>query len=113
MDSRYESDSLGKQSTANLAVAAASAGLFDLDTPLAHYNVTSTSWPPKWWPLVTARHLLGQVGGCVTGGNSGVPGYEQCYSPPGTNWTYDSEIFVGHLSKLIVSPPPPCRPLRA
>eukprot|EP01052_Picozoa_sp_SAG31_P057786 SAG31_NODE_17294_length_676_cov_1.228769_1_plen_164_part_00 len=73
------------------------------DTPLAHYNVTPApnSWPPQWWPLVTARHLLGQVGGCVTGGNSGVPGYEQCYSAPGTNWTYDSEVFIGHLSKLI------------
>ena len=109
-DSRYESDSLGKQGTSLVLAMAASKGLIDLDTPLAHYGVNNTgddgaagSWPAEWWPKVTARHLLSQTGGCVTGGNSGVAGFPQCYSPPGTNWTYDSEDFVGHLSKLITA----------
>jgi hypothetical protein len=25
----------------------------------------------------------------------------QCYSAPGTNWTYDSEKFIEHLSDLV------------
>ena len=55
----------------------------------------------RWWPKVTARHLLSQTGGCVTGETSGLPGYPECYSAPGTNWTYDSEDFIGHLSLLV------------
>ena len=108
--SKYESDSLGKQGTSLVLAMAASKGLIDLDTPLAHYGVNNTgddgaagSWPAEWWPKVTARHLLSQTGGCVTGGNSGVAGFPQCYSAPGTNWTYDSEDFIGHLSKLITA----------
>ena len=50
---------------------------------------------------MTARHLLSQTGGCVTGETSGLPGYPECYSAPGTNWTYDSEDFIGHLSLLV------------
>jgi CubicO group peptidase (beta-lactamase class C family) len=102
-ENKYESDSLAKTATALLMMTAASKGLFDLDTPLAHYGVAPAngSWPPYWWPEVTARHLLTQTGGCVTGGNSGVAGYEQCYSKPGTNWTYDSEMFIEHLSELL------------
>ena len=82
---------------------AATRGLIDLDTPLAHYGVENgnNTWPPHWWKQVTARHLLSQTGGCVTGETSGVAGFPQCYSAPGTNWTYDSEDFIGHLSKLI------------
>ena len=100
---KYESDSLGKQGTALIMAMAATRGLIDLDTPLAHYGVenSNSSWPPHWWEKVTARHLLSQTGGCVTGETSGVKGYPQCYSAPGTNWTYDSEDFIGHLSKLI------------
>ena len=55
----------------------------------------------RFWPKVTARHLLSQTGGCVTGETSGLPGYPECYSAPGTNWTYDSEDFIGHLSLLV------------
>ena len=101
VESKYESDSLAKTGSALLVLAAASAGLFDLDTPLANYGVKNGGWPPKWWPQVTPRHLLTQTGGCVTGGHSGVPGYEDCYSPPGSNWTYDSETFIEHLSDLL------------
>ena len=94
---KYESDSLGKQGTSLIMTLGATKGLIDLDTPLAKYGVTPDpdTWPPKWWPNVTARHLLSQTGGCVTGGNSGIEGYPQCYSAPGTNWTYDSEVFIG------------------
>jgi hypothetical protein len=102
---KYESDSLGKQGTSLIMTMAATRNLIDLDKPLASYNVTPmpNTWPPKWWPNVTARHLLSQTGGCVTGGNSGVKGYPQCYSAPGTNWTYDSEDFIGALTT-------PCHP---
>ena len=94
---KYESDSLGKQGTALIMTMAASKHLIDLDKPLASYGVEpmNNTWPPYWWPNVTARHLLSQTGGCVSGGNSGVEGYPQCYSAPGTNWTYDSEDFIG------------------
>ena len=96
---KYESDSLGKQGTALIMTMAATKGLIDLDKPLAEYGVKAgpNTWPPHWWRNVTARHLLSQTGGCVTGGVSGVEGYPQCYSPPGTNWTYDSEDFIGAL----------------
>jgi hypothetical protein len=118
--SKYESDSLGKQGTALLLTLAATKGLIDLDTPLAHYGVEAGAgtWPPNWFAKVTARHLLSQTGGCVTGGNSGIPGYPQCYSPPGTNWTYDSEDFIGaprNSRELLLPllPPLATRPSRA
>jgi hypothetical protein len=82
VESKYESDSLAKTGTALLMMTAASKGLFDLDTPLAHYGVkpAPNSWPSYWWPQVTARHLLTQTGGCVTGGNSGVAGHEEVWA---------------------------------
>lgn len=100
--SKYESDSLGKQGTALILTMAATKGLIDLDKPLAQYGVEAGpgTWPPEWWAKVTARHLLSQTGGCVTGGVSGIKGYPQCYSAPGTNWTYDSEVFIGMLPPL-------------
>ena len=96
----YESDSLAKTATALVVGAALHAGLFDLDTPLASYNVTPTcddgskdcwrarcpSCPPGplgFWPNQTARTLLSQASGCVTG--------QGCFRPPGKAFTVSSK----------------------
>ena len=113
--------------------AAVHAGLFDLDTPLAIYNVTPTcdsgpkdcwralcpecpSGPLGFWPNQTARTLLSQASGCVTG--------QGCFRPPGEAFTvsassndkscrptrrltfpchlqYDSETYIQHLAHLV------------
>lgn len=110
----YETDSLAKTATALVVGAAIYAGLFELDTPMAHYGVvpacldgSTDCWkavscptgvpcptgPNGWFPNITARHLLAQSGGCVEG--------EGCKYPPGTAWTYDSGQWIQHLSYLI------------
>ena len=112
--SRYESDSLAKTATALVVGAAVYAGLFTLDTPLSEYGVppvcddgSQTCWKmanctgvvdcPKgdlgFYSTVTARHILAQSSGCVTG--------KGCYAAPGTAFTYDSEQYISHLSYLV------------
>ena len=87
-DTQYESDSLAKTATALVVGAAVEAGLFELDVPLARYGVRprcgggapQDCWrahcppgrpcpdgPLGFWPNVTARTLLSQSSGCVTG----------------------------------------------
>jgi CubicO group peptidase (beta-lactamase class C family) len=108
-DTQYESDSLAKTATALVIGAAVHAGLFDLDTPLAAYGMAPTCsgdeecWranctgcptgPLGFWPNMTARALLAQASGCVTG--------EGCSHPPGTAFTYDSEDYIQHLAHLL------------
>jgi CubicO group peptidase (beta-lactamase class C family) len=109
----YESDSLAKTATSLVIGAAVQAGLIDLDTPLAAYGVPPTcdSGPPDCWrahcppgvpcphgPLgffrnQTARTLLSQASGCVTG--------QGCFAPPGSAFTYDSEQYIQHLAHLL------------
>ena len=109
-DTRYESDSLAKTATALVIGAAVHAGLVDIDTPLADYGVKPSCgddgfdcWrarckgcppgPLGFWPNQTARTLLAQTSGCVTG--------EGCSRPPTTAFTYDSEVYIQHLAHLL------------
>lgn len=112
-DAAYEADSLAKTATALVVGAAIRAGFFDLDTPLAAYGLApkcpggSYCWrvvnctldkecpsgPLGYYPNVTARVLLAQSSGCVTGTG--------CTAAPGTAFTYDSEVYIQHLVKLI------------
>ena len=114
----YESDSLAKTATALVMGAAVEAGLFELDVPLAQYGVqprcgdvppaaaptdcwrahcppgtACPSGPLGFWPNQTARTLLSQASGCVTG--------RGCFAPPGAAFTYDSEDYVQHLAHLL------------
>ena len=113
-DTQYESDSLAKTATALVVGAAVEAGLFELDVPLARYGVRprcgagapQDCWrahcppgrpcpdgPLGFWPNVTARTLLSQSSGCVTG--------RGCFAEPGTAFTYDSESYIQHLAHLL------------
>jgi CubicO group peptidase (beta-lactamase class C family) len=109
---------------------AVTLGLVDLDTPIVKYGVEpsceypshmrrrrrrrgargnySGCWaavnctgaacpvgPRGWFDNITARHLLSQASGCVTGVG--------CTAPPGTQFTYDSDQYIQHLSHLITA----------
>ena len=68
--------------------------LVDLDTPIKSYGVIpQANWSRNaagidYFPMVTARHLLGQT--------TGVGMY-----PPGSTFTYDSDAYLQHLSYLV------------
>jgi hypothetical protein len=74
-ESTFESDSMGKATSAALIGLLEYRGLVDLDTPLSHYNVTSTQCSPPttcptwnstgvdYFPNVTLRHVLSQATG--------------------------------------------------
>ena len=49
--------------------------------------------PRGWFDNITARHLLSQSSGCVSGVG--------CTAPPGAAFTYDSDQYIQHLSQLI------------
>ena len=90
-DSLYETDSLGKTVTAALFGSLVQEGLLDIDRPIHEYGVKPTkhfdyghSWG-TFFPNVTTRSLLAQ--------SSGYGVVE-----PGTEFTYDSEEYIQHLS---------------
>ena len=90
-DSLYETDSLGKTVTAALFGTAVQDKLIDIDKPLVSYGVKPTthfdyghSWG-SFFPNVTTKSLLAQSSGY---------GVVQ----PGTEFTYDSEEYIQHLS---------------
>ena len=68
---KYETDSLGKIFTAGVIGAAVQAGYVDIDRPLAQAGrsgsfLPSAAWNRTgvdFWPRVTPRHLLTQMGG--------------------------------------------------
>ncbi len=74
-ESTFESDSMGKATSAALIGLLEYRGLVDLDTPIANYNVTSTQCSPPttcptwnstgvdYFPNVTLRHVLSQATG--------------------------------------------------
>ena len=72
--------------------AAVHKGLFDIDTPIAHYGVKpQANWSvtgTDYFPQVTARHLLAQASGVGR-------------VPPGTHYTYDSDDYIQHISYLL------------
>lgn len=74
-ESTFESDSMGKATSAVLIGLLEYRGLVDLDTPIINYNVTSTQCSPPttcptwnstgvdYFPNVTLRHVLSQATG--------------------------------------------------
>lgn len=58
-DTRYRTASVAKPLTAALVMSLAEQGQLDLDAPVQKY---CPEYPTKEWPL-TARHLLGHLGG--------------------------------------------------
>lgn len=74
-ESTFESDSMGKATTAALIGLLSYRGLVDLDTPIIKYNVTDTQCSPpttcptwnttgvNYFPNCTLRHLLSQASG--------------------------------------------------
>ena len=104
-ESVFESDSMGKASTAALIGLLELRGLVDLDTPIAKYNVsrdqiapvrTGGQTGPATWNTsgvdyfgdVTLRHLLSQASG-----------YGRV--APGSYFTYDSDAYIEYLSYVI------------
>ena len=92
----YETDSLGKTTTAALFGVAVEEGLIDIDKPLQDYGVKPTthwedghSWG-SFFPKVTAKSLLAQAGGY------GVV-------EPGSEFTYDSQEYIQHLSYALTA----------
>jgi CubicO group peptidase (beta-lactamase class C family) len=90
----YETDSLGKTVTAALFGSLVQEGLLDIDRPIHEYGVKPTthfdyghSWG-SFFPNVTTRSLLAQSSGY------GVVA-------PGTEFTYDSEEYIQHLSYVL------------
>jgi CubicO group peptidase (beta-lactamase class C family) len=95
-DSLYETDSLGKTVTAALFGSLVQEGLIDIDKPIHEYGVKPTthfdyghSWG-TFFPNVTTRALLAQSSGY------GVVA-------PGTEFTYDSEEYIQHLSYTLTA----------
>lgn len=92
--SLIEGDSAMKSFSALVMGVAWTKGLFDLDAPLASYGVEPlgdfAKEPGKtvYFPMLTARHVLGQVSGFGL-------------VPPGTEFTYDSAEIVQHLERLL------------
>ena len=74
-ESTFESDSMGKATTAVLIGLLEYRGLVDLDTPIINYNVTRSQCSPPtscatwnstgvdYFPNVTLRHVLSQATG--------------------------------------------------
>ena len=92
---QYETDSLGKVFTAAVVGAAVQLGALDVDKPLVEYGLTSPTVPGAWnrsgvdyWPNVTARHLLNQMSGYGL-------------APPGSLFSYDSDIYIQELSAVL------------
>ena len=90
-DSLYETDSLGKTVTAAMFGSVVQDGLLDIDRPVVDYGVQPTtnfepghSWG-SFFPHVTTKSLLAQASGY------GVV-------EPGTEFTYDSDEYIQHLS---------------
>lgn len=67
---------------------------FDLDTPIVRYGVTpAANWSRSgvdYFSEVTTRHLLGQTSGLGL-------------FKPGTKFTYDSDQYLQHLSRLVAA----------
>merc|ERR1740130_212893 len=84
--------SAAKTITAALMGVAVTRGLFDLDTPIRRYGVKPLAeWNKTgvdFFHNLTARHLLAQ--------NSGRGSFE-----PGTQFSYDSNEYIAHLSYLL------------
>jgi len=110
-----EIDSLGKWISAMIVGAAMEAGYFNLDTPLIEYGLqpqcgnkhvtdcfqmkvcpAGVECPNStlgFYPNITARVLLAQASGCEEG--------EGCFAAPGTVFSYDSGMYLQHLSAII------------
>ena len=84
----YESDSMGKTTTALLVGRAVTLGLVDIDKPLSEYGVVPAADWGKWWPQITARIVLSQTTGMG-------------HVEPGKHFTYDSDQYIQHLALLL------------
>ena len=91
-EQKYEMDSALKTMNALMFGVAVTKGLVDIDKTLASYDVTpKANWSKSgtdYYSKVTSRHVLTQTTGVG-------------YYPPGSQFTYDSDEYIQHLSYVL------------
>lgn len=92
-DTPIETDSAGKTVSAALVGAAVAKGYIDVDKTLESYGVEPQAEWGKYWPNITAKHLLAQTSGLGR-------------VAPGEYFTYDSDSYIQHLSYLMTKVTP-------